>query len=405
MPRSPSFASTVLTDAALRHPDTTWLVLGVMTAPAAKQNRRNLRELSHSEPGRRGARAVFVLGDCACARNGTVMEAAHHRDIVYVKSDDCRPWHRAPKVFAWFQFAVRRWPRASWYGKSEDDGMTRLSSLMRDLRALDSTEPWYYGIMQLTASCSFRETCPDAPGSAGSADWSGCCGGCFAGSLSPYPSDRNGCHGKLRASSKEGKRSCELPRCRPTGPGGGRLRGPHCADAPTVPFAVGPIEVRPFDKHAHISCALVPPIHPPIYPSSHLSMEVRSRPLAVETAGCAHAQRYMASLSRRGDLLRQDCASMDGAQAYTLSMCSTRVRLAGQQVGSAALLPWQCCRPPPWPPGADDGCLSKLLAAGRSRAEQLCHSAISGLIYGREAQPKKPTLRLSAPRPMPLGNG
>ena len=158
-------------DMALRQPDgATWLVLGVMTAPAAKQNRRNLRELSHSEPGvtpapgmsfsraraphaperppMRNARAVFVLGDCECARNGTVREAAHHRDIVYVKSDDCRTWHRPSKVFAWFQFAVSRWPRASWYAKSEDDGMVRLSSLMRDLSGLDAREPWYYGVFK-----------------------------------------------------------------------------------------------------------------------------------------------------------------------------------------------------------------------------------------------------------------
>ena len=36
----------------------------------------------------------------------------------------------------------------------------------------------------------------------------------------------------------------------------------------------------------------------------------------------------MAALSRRGELLGQDCASMDGAQAFTLTMCSKRVRLA-----------------------------------------------------------------------------
>ncbi len=127
--------------------------------------------------------------------------------------------------------------------------------------------------MQLTASCSFRDTCPDAPAStagsissASSADWGGCCGGCFLGALSPYPSLRNGCLGKLRAGGNgrgsgggKGKgddaktvRSCEMPRCRPAGPeirgeiNGGRLRTPHssCADAPTAPFAVGPIEVR-----------------------------------------------------------------------------------------------------------------------------------------------------------------
>jgi len=223
-----------------------WLVLGVMTAPAARQNRRNLRELSHSEPDgvahpKRHARSVFVLGDCECARNGTVREAAHHRDIVYVKSDDCRTWHRPAKVLAWFQFAVSRWPRTSWFAKSEDDGLVRLSSLMRDLAFLDPGEPWYYGIMQLTGSCSFRDTCPDAPGSsisaaAGSttADWVGCCGGCFLGALSPYPSLRNGCHGKLKTGSaangrgkgegaktaREGAktaRGCQMPTCRPAG--------------------------------------------------------------------------------------------------------------------------------------------------------------------------------------------
>lgn len=265
-----------------------WLILGVMTAPAAKQNRRNLRELSHSEPGTHGARIFFVLGDVGCARNSTSKEAAHHGDLVYVRSNDCATWHRGPKVFAWFQYAVHHWPRAHWYGKSEDDGMTRLSSLLRDLRALDARELWYYGIMQLTSSCSFRETCPDAQPSS---DWSGCCGGCFAGALAPYPSEHSRCRGRAG--------SCALPRCRLSAQNGVRLRvgGPHCAEAPIAPFAVGPIEVR-------------------------------SRALARETARCEAARRYMAALSRRGDARRRDCASMDGSQAFTLTMCSPRVLLA-----------------------------------------------------------------------------
>ena len=57
-------------------------------------------------------------------------------------------------------------------------------------------------------------------------------------------------------------------------------------------------------------------------------IEVRSRTLALETSGCAHVQRYMSALSRRGELQGQDCASMDGAQAFSLTMCSKRVRLA-----------------------------------------------------------------------------
>lgn len=225
------------------------LVLGVMTSPGAKQNRRNLRELSHMEPGARGARVVFVLGDVGCARNGTSREAAHHGDIVYVQSNDCSTYHRGPKVFAWYQYAVRRWPRAQWIGKTEDDGVTRLSSLLRDLSALDPREPWYYGIMQLTASCTFRETCPDQ---AGGSDWRGCCGGCFAGSLQPYPTERGSCHGRA---------SCQLPRCRVVGADGVRARPgtPQCAEIATAPFAVGPVEVRPSARQAVLLRSPPPP--------------------------------------------------------------------------------------------------------------------------------------------------
>ena len=39
-------------------------------------------------------------------------------------------------------------------------------------------------------------------------------------------------------------------------------------------------------------------------------IEVRSRTLALETSGCAHVQRYMSALSRRGNesLVTSNCA-------------------------------------------------------------------------------------------------
>lgn len=280
-------------------PSSIRLVLGVMTAPAAHVNRRNLRELSHAEPGlARSTRVVFVLGDVPCAKDSTSQEASRHGDIVYVNSTDCKSWHRAIKVHAWWRLAVERWPQAEWYGKSEDDGLLRVSSLLRDLRALDPRQPWYYGIMAFTSSCVFRDGCPEehSGGGAGAGAtsrgaWAGCCGGCFAGALQPYPRDDGLC--------ASGSGACGMPSCAVMAPGRvhARAGSAKCAETPMAPFAIGPVEVR-------------------------------SRPLALTTAGCAHADRYMAALSRRGDALESDCASMDGAQAFTLTMCSPTTLLA-----------------------------------------------------------------------------
>ena len=77
---------------------------------------------------------------------------------------------------------------------------------------------------------------------------------------------------------------------------------------------------------------------PPVTHSSLAScLQVRSRPLALQAAGCGHAQRYMAALSRRAELQRGDCASMDGAQAFTLTMCSGARRAAPQHPGRREL--------------------------------------------------------------------
>ena len=71
----------------------------------------------------------------------------------------------------------------------------------------------------------------------------------------------------------------------------------QCPEVVIAPFAIGPIEVR-------------------------------SRPLARQIADCEFADRYFASLSRRGDALRGDCAAGDAVQAQALTMCAPSVRLA-----------------------------------------------------------------------------
>ena len=108
-----------MSDALLADATTVQLVLGVMTAPAELRNRQNVRRLSHREPGlSKQVVSVFVLGDVSCARRPTTAEAREYQDIVFVNSSDCSPWSRAPKVHAWFEFALATWPKASWYGKS-----------------------------------------------------------------------------------------------------------------------------------------------------------------------------------------------------------------------------------------------------------------------------------------------
>ena len=279
-----------------------WLVLGVMTAPANVRNRDNVRSLSHAELGIRRVHAVFVLGDVACARGPIAAEARTHSDFVFVNSSDCAAWHRAAKVQAWFELAVARWPTATWYGKSEDDGLVRISALMRDLAALHpSTEPWYYGIMAWTGSCTaYVNGCPATYPSQASGtteatsreerlSWDGCTAGagCYGGSLQPHPQESSPCR----------EHQCGVPRCSIAGP---------CTRANTlmVPFAIGPLEVR-------------------------------SRALALAVAECHEARRYMRAISALGDARADSAggradpgASMDGGQALPLAMCVRRALLA-----------------------------------------------------------------------------
>ena len=260
------------------------LVLGVMTSPSARLNRDNLRALSHAEPDiAQRAHLAFVLGDLHCTRNTTVGEAAKHGDIVYIAAPDCTSWYRAQKFHVWFKFAVRRWPHVPWIGKVEDDAVYRVSSVLRDLSALDHHEPWYYGILAFGGSCSFQEECP------GGASAAGCCGGCFAKALSPYPQQA------ARCSSGA---TCPKPHCAVDYDGSRAHHGSaQCPEVVIAPFAIGPIEVR-------------------------------SRPLARQIADCSQSDRYFSALTQRGDALRGDCAAGDAVQAQALTMCAPSVRLA-----------------------------------------------------------------------------
>ena len=253
-------------------------MLGVMTAPGSKRNRQNVREFSRTSNRAKHLHVRFVLGDTACARLPTLVEAALHNDFAFVNSSDCHSWHRAAKVHAWYRYALDRWPQAHWIGKSEDDGMLRIAALQRDLGALDSRDSWYYGIMAWVGLCAFDESCADRDGPAAC-----CMGGCFAGGLQPHPAERSAC--------MDGQ--CRLPRCQPrTEP-----RGHRCARVLSAPFAIGPVEVR-------------------------------SAVLARMIAGCQVAHRYMDSLSAAGDAVRRDCSSMDGNQGLPLIHCAPRLRLA-----------------------------------------------------------------------------
>ena len=280
-----------------------YLALGVMTAPGYVRNRENVRALSHSDPTlARVVYAVFVLGDLPCARDPTAEEARRHQDIVYVNSSDCTNWHRAPKVQAWFELAVVRWPAANWYGKSEDDGLLRIPALLLDLWSLPSNEYVIYGIMAWTGACTaFVDNCPmdGTPGSGyarSTASWENCTAGatCFGGALQPMPHEVSRCltrHQQRCQGAAEECRGmphlCHVPSCTVAG---------KCSRADTLmaPYALGPVDVR-------------------------------SPRLARAVAECDEAKRYMAAISARA---ARPGATMDGGQALPVAMCVPRVLIA-----------------------------------------------------------------------------
>ena len=237
--------------------------IGVLSAPSASARRAAARTTWLLDIAvRSGDLAVrFVLGGRSspvpgCAE-AAALEATLHKDVVVVDTSDCRIWHSAAKVHAWFKHALDAFPQAEWLGKSEDDTLPWPSAVLADLVQL-SADVEYYGVMAWQGSCSMN----------GQVNTD--CAGCFGGPLVNGQSVCRPavCHGKL-------------PRCCQVGcPRTVRM----------APFAIGAIDLR-------------------------------RRRLARTVADCAYADRFFARVSAHGDQTGAMCSTTDGAQGHVLGEC------------------------------------------------------------------------------------
>lgn len=254
------------------------LAIGVISDPRAGLIREAARASWFRDPavltGQTWVR--FVLGDVPCAKDAASDEAREFGDISFVDAQDCKKWHSAGKVHAWYKHALEK-TAAPWLAKMEDDGMLRVSALLHDLGRLRHAE--YYGVLRWGSSCIRR------------ADGDECPPSCFAGDF----------EGRQRSA-------CRVPRFKAARWSGCRWsawepRTKCCDDAcaapdrmVSAPFACGPLDVR-------------------------------SRVLARRLAGCAAADRLFRAAATESERGAAMCISTDGAQGAALTLCHARHEL------------------------------------------------------------------------------
>ena len=260
--------------------DAASIVLGIITSPSAATRRdaARLTWLRDSSIISGDVAYRFVIGESAssCAGASTDLAAA---DIVRVQAPDCAKWHGAAKVHAWFKLALKVFPRAQWFGKTEDDGMLWPSALHADLKALEQRSPraQYYGVL------SWQGSCPAGESYYGSkrTDADITCAGCYGGAVS------------------DGGALCRATRC-DNGPPPNHRR---CCQVGCprslrmVPFAIG-------------------------------ALDVRKRDLAEAVATCSYADAYFHRVSSYSAALNAMCQTVDGAQGHAIGECVDSVRIA-----------------------------------------------------------------------------
>ena len=143
-----------------------FLALGMVSAPHNFERRRSVRRdmldlasvrtgvlifrflLGHVLP-----KARFVFGSLGEFHN----ETARFSDMLMLDTLDGPGPNKQcsclEKTVSWFQYAVRQWPIATFYGKTEDDAYVQLRSLELELRRLQTEGRRYlvYGSMNLCA--------------------------------------------------------------------------------------------------------------------------------------------------------------------------------------------------------------------------------------------------------------
>ena len=294
------------------------LALGVLAVPSDVRQRDSIRATWFQDDSvlQRLIAARFVIGAARpCERSRCDKEARRHGDIAFVNASDCAPWHASHKVHAWYQWAMQEFSAVPWIGKLEDDTLIAPSILLADLAIVQQGAGTatcndahgtreqrcpsvdYYGVnFQWIAHCRQHSSGSRGSSSSGSSSraaieapltvgWSArsCAQGCWLDTVHvTLTTSRNG---NERVTSGRPRRCETSYDRRPVVQGSA-----DCGSLSYGPFAPGPLEVR-------------------------------SRRLASLIGSCAYADEYFVSLATRGALIKDECASTDGAQGHVIAEC------------------------------------------------------------------------------------
>ena len=130
------------------------LALGMVTTPANAVRRQVVRTtmLHNSKSLRRGRVAFrFVVGCGPAGGCATEMKALHDDMVALDALDGSAVSEHGPhcacveKTSEWFKYALRKWPQASFYAKTEDDTYTHIDALLLELVQLGRRPNLAYG--------------------------------------------------------------------------------------------------------------------------------------------------------------------------------------------------------------------------------------------------------------------
>jgi hypothetical protein len=134
------------------------LAIGMITAPFNFAKRDQVRDtILQSVVVQRGDMAWrFVVGLESLPLNPSRFrlerEANRSTDVLLLPGAlDGRhvamPCSCIEKVYGWYSFALEQWPRAGWYGKTEDDTYVNVDQLLFELKRLARHPRVYYGLI------------------------------------------------------------------------------------------------------------------------------------------------------------------------------------------------------------------------------------------------------------------
>ena len=150
-------------------PPTPELVIGMISSLGKVEQRLRVRKTVFDSPAASQVAWRFLVGNNT--HRGLVFkrwtpeaDGSTFGDVLYFGTDG-GSWHSkhcscSEKTRFWFQYALRRWPLATWIGKTEDDTFVSLHLLLFDLsrRQMHAHPLSMYGLMNLCTATHYASS-------------------------------------------------------------------------------------------------------------------------------------------------------------------------------------------------------------------------------------------------------